>query len=922
MFKNLRLGIKIGGGFAIVLVLTSLLAILSMKSLDSVSTQIDTADDANRIVKTLLETRRAEKDFIVRRTEKYIKLNHELTADLQEQITQLSKKVVLDSERKQVEALHPLIVDYETTFNTYVESIQTNNELFSDWAKIAQQFETINNQINQENLTPLMTKAQQADNTAHLSQLQLIQQFYNEKIVQQFLKLRIAAVYMCWQQNQAAWGNFNNQIKTVNTNLDQLKIQARDISQITTALAPLSQVITDYARTGSDYHSQIERQQASLAKMSGLSHQIEEITSAERTTQKQQMVAGISLSNQWMIGMSLSAILIGIILAFLIIRVITRPILQAVNISKRVATGEIDMEISYDSTEETGQLLSALQEMIHSVKEMVGDAGTLAKTAIDGKLGQRIDATKHQGQFRQVVENLNQTMDAMVGHLDAAPTPFMTIDKEFNVLHMNQTGCDVIGLSADQIVGTKCYNHFKTSHCNTANCACSQAMQQDHVVDAETDAHPGGKDLEILYSGVPIKNLEGTIVGAREFVTDQTTIKAAARRVEKQMSFQDGEVKKLITNLEKFSIGDLDIITEVEPTDEDTKLIGNNFDKINLALDSTITVMRKITDMAKALAEGDLTVKAEQRSSKDELMEALDTMINGISRVVQDTMLAADNVASGSQQMSATSEQMSQGATEQAAAAEEASSSMEEMAANIRQNADNAMQTEKIALKSSDDAKNGGSAVSETVKAMKEIAEKISIIEEIARQTNLLALNAAIEAARAGEHGKGFAVVASEVRKLAERSQCAAAEISDLSSSSVEVAEKAGEMLNQMVPDIQRTSELVQEIAASCKEQDTGADQVNKAIQQLDQVIQQNASASEEMASTSGELSGQAEQMQETISFFQISAKKQTKSSPHAVKKSTPKASQPEQAAKPTSGGLLINMDDSKDSIDDEFEDY
>lgn len=231
---------------------------------------------------------------------------------------------------------------------------------------------------------------------------------------------------------------------------------------------------------------------------------------------------------------------------------------------------------------------------------------------------------------------------------------------------------------------------------------------------------------------------------------------------------------------------------------------------------------------------------------------------------------AADNVASGSQQMSSSSEEMSQGATEQAASAEEASSSMEEMSSNIRQNADNAQQTERIAQKAAEDAKEGGFAVEKTVTAMRDIAEKISIIEEISRQTDLLALNAAIEAARAGEHGKGFAVVASEVRKLAERSQTAAGEISTLSGSSVEVAEKAGKMLSKLVPDIQKTSELVQEINAASNEQNTGADQINRAIQQLDLVIQQNASTAEEMASTAEELAAQAEQLQGSVAFFKI----------------------------------------------------
>ena len=241
-------------------------------------------------------------------------------------------------------------------------------------------------------------------------------------------------------------------------------------------------------------------------------------------------------------------------------------------------------------------------------------------------------------------------------------------------------------------------------------------------------------------------------------------------------------------------------------------------------------------------------------------------IIRGIVRVLQDIKLSSDNVAVASQEMSTTSVQMSQGATEQAAATEEASASIEEMSSTIQQSTENSYETEKLAIKAAEDALEGGKAVEEAVTAMKQIAEKISIIEEIARQTNLLALNAAIEAARAGEHGKGFAVVASEVRKLAERSQKAAAEINDLSGSSVAVAEKAGEMLKFMVPDIQKTSALVQEISAASKEQNSGMEQIGQSIQQLDEVIQQNAGASEEMASTSEELSSQAEQLQVAIS--------------------------------------------------------
>lgn len=280
---------------------------------------------------------------------------------------------------------------------------------------------------------------------------------------------------------------------------------------------------------------------------------------------------------------------------------------------------------------------------------------------------------------------------------------------------------------------------------------------------------------------------------------------------------------------------------------------------------------REIAAVAKQLGQGNLDIQFDESNLRGVYAE-IKTTVDRLKQVVSEVLDASGNVAAGSEELSSTAQELSQGATEQAASVEETTSAMEEMSSNIQQNADNSNQTEQISLKASKDAKESGQAVNQAVSAMNEIAGKISIIEEIARQTNLLALNAAIEAARAGEHGKGFAVVAAEVRKLAERSQTAAGEISELSSSSVGVAGRAGEMLKKLVPDIQRTSELVQEISASSNEQNTGASQISKAILQLDQVIQQNASATEEMASTSEELSSQAQQLQESIGFFKLNA--------------------------------------------------
>ena len=276
--------------------------------------------------------------------------------------------------------------------------------------------------------------------------------------------------------------------------------------------------------------------------------------------------------------------------------------------------------------------------------------------------------------------------------------------------------------------------------------------------------------------------------------------------------------------------------------------------------------------LAQAVAGGDLTqtIAATTRDEVGDLIGHINDMVLRLRQVVTDALAASDNVSSGSQELSASAQQLSQGSSEQASAGEEASSSMEQMASNIKQNADNAAQTEKIARQSAKDAGVSGTAVGNAVTAMQTIAEKITIVQEIARQTDLLALNAAVEAARAGEHGRGFAVVASEVRKLAERSQAAATEISALSGQTVKAAQEAGEMLVRLVPDIQKTAELVSEISAACREQDIGSGQINTAIQQLDQVTQQNASASEQMSATSEELAAQAEQLQSSIAFFRI----------------------------------------------------
>ncbi len=493
-----------------------------------------------------------------------------------------------------------------------------------------------------------------------------------------------------------------------------------------------------------------------------------------------------------------------------------------------IAKGVIPQIITGEYKGEYDVIRNNLNAVGKMMAELHSETGKLITAAAEGRLDRRANAELFVGEWRTLVAGFNDTITNIVGPLMVTAEYVEKISQGVIPPAITTEYCgeyNVIKLNLNAVV--KMMNELLSETDKIIKGAA------DGVLDRRADAS--------LFAG----GWHKLVVGVNDTITN----------IVNPLMVTAGYV-------ERISRGDMPPPITAEYRGE-YNIIKNN-------LNDLIQALNRITAGAREVAQGNLMVDLVERSATDELMKALIAMVRQLTSVVSEVKSAADNVAAGSHQLSSGAENLSRGASEQAAAAEEASSSMEEMTGNIRHNADNAQQTEKIAVQSAADAKAGGEAVAETVTAMRDIAGRITVIEEIARQTNLLALNAAIEAARAGEHGKGFAVVASEVRKLAERSQHAAQEISHLSASSVLVAERAGAMLTRILPDIQKTAELVQEINASSREQDSGAGQINKAIQQLDQVIQQNASAAEEMASTSEELSSQAEQLQGAMSFFRI----------------------------------------------------
>jgi methyl-accepting chemotaxis protein len=566
------------------------------------------------------------------------------------------------------------------------------------------------------------------------------------------------------------------------------------------------------------------------------------------------------------------------------------PIGEGNRILAQISDGKIDELIAQTYKGDHEKMKQAVNNVGAVVQGLQKELMRLTDASRDGQLSERGKPEQFRGAYADIVRGVNAMLDAIL----------LPIGEGNRILAQISTG------KIDELIAqTYKGDHEKMKLAVNNVGTVLQGLQKE--LARLTDASNEGKLTE---RGHPdqFQGAYSNIVRGVNAILDAVI----------------NPLNVAATYVDRISKGDL------PPQITDT--YHGEFNTIKNNLNMLIAAMNDVTHAAEEIAQGNLTVAVRERSAQDKLMQALIAMVAGLTRTVTDIRTIAGEVSSASQSISSASVQVSNGASAQAASAEEASSSMEEMVSNIKQNADNAQQTDKIATKSAKDAQESGKCVLEAVAAMKEIASKISIIEEIARQTNLLALNAAIEAARAGEHGKGFAVVAAEVRKLAERSQKAAGEINQLSGTTVKVSEKAGEMLDKLVPDIQKTAELVQEITAASKEQDTGSEQINKALQQLEKVIQQNASAAEEMASTTEELTGQSDQLISALGFFhtgesgQAAAPRATGGKPagslNKLQEAVTRYAAPPAPKKASKSGVTLRLRESDDRIDKEFERY
>jgi len=561
-----------------------------------------------------------------------------------------------------------------------------------------------------------------------------------------------------------------------------------------------------------------------------------------------------------------------LILGFYIANMISRGLSKMNKAAKKIAEGDMVVDLEVNTKDEIGDLAKSFENMKNAIIEVIADTNMLVKASSEGNLKIRADINKHQGDFQKIVEGVNITLDEISHPIVAGLTKIDQISKG-----------EIPEKITENYKGD--YNSLKESINN-----CIDGL--GGLVEANMVLQ------KLAVSDTTVK-VEGTYQGIFAQIADATN-----------------KVRETLNNvsmaIELFAIGDFKTLNAMN---ESFSKSSEN-DKIVPAFKSLNKSMNLIAENAKLIAAGDLTITLEKRSENDLLMESLTEMVMRLNEIVVQIMEASQNVASGSGQLSSTAVQIAQGANEQASSAEEVSSSVEEMNSTIQQNTDNAVQTEKIAVSASQGIVDMSNAALKSLEATKSIAEKIKIINAIAEKTDILAINAAIEAARAGEHGKGFAVVAAEVRKLAETSQKAAIEINNLSTASLKLTEEGGELMMKLIPEIQRTATLVQEIAAASSEQNSGASQIAKAIEQLSQVTQQNSAAAEEMSSTAEELASQAESLQETISFFNTGKELKTSQAKNDAMKHNLLT---DKHTKKAREGVNISISDIKDKDFDTF---
>jgi len=915
-YMNLSVRLKILSVFAGVLIFIIALGVMAYSSLDNmVSKQIPLVIENELLSEHMLELRKHEKDFLIREVSnleffetgesKYlIKFDSEFEVLIGSINTIKSHDDIKDNPESidKLNQIENYANGYQADFLAVVD--KTKEKGFKNFGLVGELRNAVHdvevaleNESNIDMLTITMLQARRAEKDYFLRK----DTAYQEKL-------------------HGIIATFKQQIN--NTTLSTNKKSALT-NLMTSYQESFDSVVKADETIGFDsslglmgsYREQIHQLEPLIAD---LHVEIIDITNAKADQTKFGILAIVGV----VLLISLSA---GIFLA----KIITTPINKMKNAAEKLALGDTGVLIEVNTKDEIGALGQSFVKMIENIKEQATALGYLTdgnlgfqlepksendtvvknlnavkqhilkfnEQAVDmaheiesGRLMAQLDSGLFKGCWKDILENVNLIASTLESNLQNAPTTIMTIDSNYNVLYMNKAGLSNLQTSQDQIKDMKCYELFNSDICGTERCACNRAMNQQTQISSEGQSELKKGSYDFVFESAPIQNETGQVLGAIEFIVDQTSIKNAARIQEKQSYYQEAEVEKLIENLHELANGKLRVSDAVAEPDKDTELIYRNFKNIYSSLNDMVDSIRSyISESSEVLTNManqnmDVGIVREYKGDFVDMKASINHIVESFNAMLHDITESSVQVAAGASQVSETSQSLSQGTTEQSSSIEQITSSINQVAAQTKTNASNASKVNHLSGSISKKAQEGNAQMKNMLGAMNDINESsanissiIKVIDEIAFQTNILALNAAVEAARAGQHGKGFAVVAEEVRNLAARSAGAAKQTTEMIEDSIQkvqmgtsIAKDTSTALDSIVKGIHETGELIEQIADASNDQAEALSEINVGINQVTEVTQHSAAISEESAASSEEMSAQAEVLRDLVSGFNL----------------------------------------------------